>query len=137
VGAVSLAGKTLLGRYRVVRPLGQGALATVYLAFDPFGTPYALKLFPKGAEARRNREFWVGKRLDHPNLNPVLEKLDLEEGSRTPGKPWRPSPSKYPTAAFAAVGAPEKPSHSPDLSIPCCETKVRALSGRRPRSPGR
>ncbi|KOX90029.1 Serine/threonine-protein kinase StkP [Thermus aquaticus] len=80
VGAVSLAGKTLLGRYRVVRPLGQGALATVYLAFDPFGTPYALKLFPKGAEARRNREFWVGKRLDHPNLNPVLEKLDLEEG---------------------------------------------------------
>jgi serine/threonine protein kinase len=80
VGAVSLAGKTLLKRYRVVRPLGQGALATVYLAFDPFGTPYALKLFPKGAEARRNREFWVGKRLDHPNLNPVLEKLDLEEG---------------------------------------------------------
>ncbi|WP_117237384.1 serine/threonine-protein kinase [Thermus sediminis] len=80
MGAVSLAGKTLLERYRVVRPLGQGALATVYLAFDPFGTPYALKVFPQGAEARRNREFWVGKRLDHPNLNPVLERLDLEEG---------------------------------------------------------
>ncbi len=78
--AVSLAGKTLLERYRVVRPLGQGALATVYLAFDPFGTPYALKVFPKGAEARRNRELWVGKRLSHPNLNPVLEALDLEEG---------------------------------------------------------
>lgn len=77
---VSLAGKTLLERYRVVRPLGQGALATVYLAFDPFGTPYALKVFPKGAEARRDRELWVGKRLSHPNLNPVLEALDLEEG---------------------------------------------------------
>ncbi len=34
MGAVSLAGKTLLGRYQVVRPLGQGALAMVYLAFD-------------------------------------------------------------------------------------------------------
>lgn len=78
--AVELAGKTLLDRYRVVRPLGQGALATVYLAFDRFGTPYALKVFPKGAEGRRNREFWVGKQLDHPNLNPVLESLDLEEG---------------------------------------------------------
>ncbi|WP_347241902.1 serine/threonine-protein kinase [Thermus sp.] len=78
--AVSLAGKTLLERYRVVRPLGQGALATVYLAFDPFGTPYALKVFPKGTEARRDRELWVGKRLSHPNLNPVLEALNLEEG---------------------------------------------------------
>jgi serine/threonine protein kinase len=80
VEAVSLAGKTLHERYRVVRPLGRGALATVYLAFDPFGTPYALKVFPKGAEARRDRELWVGKRLSHPNLNPVLEALDLEEG---------------------------------------------------------
>ncbi|BFH75523.1 serine/threonine-protein kinase [Thermus thermophilus] len=78
--AVSLAGKTLLERYRVVRPLGQGALATVYLAFDPFGTPYALKLFPPKARPRRDRELWVGQRLAHPNLNPVLEALDLEEG---------------------------------------------------------
>lgn len=80
MGEVSLVGQTLLGRYRVVRPLARGALATVYLAFDPYGTPYALKLFPKGAEARRDREHWVGGRLAHPNLNPVLEKLDLEEG---------------------------------------------------------
>jgi hypothetical protein len=35
---------------------------------------------------------------------------------------------KYPTAAFAAVGAPEKPFHIPDLGTPCCETKVRALN---------
>jgi len=37
------------------------------------------------------------------------------------------SGAKYPTAAFAAVGAPEKPFHSPGLGTPCCETKVRAL----------
>jgi hypothetical protein len=35
--------------------------------------------------------------------------------------------SKYPTAAKAAVGAPEKPFHSSDLGTPCCETKVWAL----------
>jgi hypothetical protein len=35
---------------------------------------------------------------------------------------------KYPTAAKAAVGAPEKPFHSPGLGTPCCETKVRALN---------
>ena len=80
VGAVSLVGKTLSGRYRVVRPLARGALARVYLAFDPFGTPYALKLFPPKARPRRDRELWVGRRLAHPNLNPVLEALDLEEG---------------------------------------------------------
>lgn len=80
VGAVSLVGKTLSGRYRVVRPLARGALARVYLAFDPFGTPYALKLFPPKARPRRDRELWVGQRLAHPNLNPVLEALDLEEG---------------------------------------------------------
>ena len=80
MGAVSLVGKTLSGRYRVVRPLARGALARVYLAFDPFGTPYALKLFPPKPRPRRDRELWVGRRLAHPNLNPVLEALDLEEG---------------------------------------------------------
>jgi ribosome-binding factor A len=34
---------------------------------------------------------------------------------------------KYPTVAFAAVGAPENPFHGPNLGTPCCETKVRAL----------
>jgi pyruvate dehydrogenase E2 component (dihydrolipoamide acetyltransferase) len=34
---------------------------------------------------------------------------------------------KYPTAAFAAAGAPEKPFQGPDLDTPCRETKVRAL----------
>ncbi|APD09386.1 MULTISPECIES: serine/threonine-protein kinase [Thermus] len=77
---VSLTGKVLLEKYRVIRLLGQGALASVFLAFDRFGTPYALKVFPKGAEARRDRELWVGQRLSHPNINPVLEALDLEEG---------------------------------------------------------
>ncbi|GLV47850.1 serine protease [Thermus sp. LT1-2-5] len=77
---MGLTGKVLLEKYRVVRLLGQGALASVFLAFDRFGTPYALKVFPQGAQARRDRELWVGRRLSHPNINPVLEALNLEEG---------------------------------------------------------
>ena len=39
----------------------------------------------------------------------------------------------YPTAAFAAVGAPEKAFHSPGLGTLCRKTNVRALSSRLPR----
>jgi len=35
---------------------------------------------------------------------------------------------KYPTAAKAAVGAPEKPFHNSDLATLCCKANVRALS---------
>ena len=35
--------------------------------------------------------------------------------------------AKYPTAAFAAVGAPEKPFHNSDLGTLCCKANVRAL----------
>jgi pyruvate dehydrogenase E2 component (dihydrolipoamide acetyltransferase) len=45
-------------------------------------------------------------------------------------RPRKRKGAKYPTAAFAAVGALEKPFHSPDLGTSCCETKVRALSQR-------
>lgn len=72
---VGLAGITLEGRYKVVRPIARGALATVYLAFDIHGTPYALKVFPKGFEGRADREWKVGQRLKHPHINPVLARL--------------------------------------------------------------
>jgi hypothetical protein len=44
-----------------------------------------------------------------------------------PGPEHAPrSRAKYPTAAKAAVGAPEKPFQGSDLDTPCRETKVRA-----------
>lgn len=72
-------GETLLERYKVVRPLARGALATVYLAFDLFGTPYAVKAFPKGLKGRARREYRVGRALDHPHINPVLALLEERE----------------------------------------------------------
>ncbi|MGQ9735253.1 MAG: serine/threonine-protein kinase [Thermaceae bacterium] len=77
---MSLVGEVLLKRYKVVRPLARGALATVYLAFDLSGTPYAVKAFPTGAEKRARREYRVGRALDHPRINPVLALLEREEG---------------------------------------------------------
>ncbi len=71
-------GRVLLERYRVVRPIAQGAVATVHLAFDSDGRPFAVKVFPEGYAARADREWQVGRALDHPNINPVLERLDVD-----------------------------------------------------------
>ncbi|MER3555208.1 MAG: serine protease [Meiothermus sp.] len=74
---VGLAGVTLEGRYKVIRPIARGALATVHLAFDVHGTPYALKVFPKGFEGRADREWRVGQMLRDPRINPVLARLSV------------------------------------------------------------
>lgn len=76
---MGLPGTTLLGRYRVIRPIARGAVATVYLAFDEHGKPYALKLFPKGRESRADREWKVGSALEHPRINPVLRRFDVHK----------------------------------------------------------
>ncbi|MDX2004075.1 MAG: serine/threonine-protein kinase [Meiothermus sp.] len=82
---MSLAGVTLEGRYTVIRPIARGAVATVYLALDLQGTPYALKIFPKGYEGRADREYKVGELLQHPRINPVLERLTVpHEGLEKP-----------------------------------------------------
>lgn len=74
---VGLAGVTLEDRFKVIRPIARGALATVYLAFDIHGTPYALKVFPKGFEGQADREWKVGQQLKHPHINPVLARLSV------------------------------------------------------------
>jgi eukaryotic-like serine/threonine-protein kinase len=75
---VGIPGTLLLERYRVVRPIAFGASSVVYLAFDEFGGPFAVKLFPPSLASRADREFLVGHGLNHPNLNPVIERVTLE-----------------------------------------------------------
>lgn len=74
---MNLSGTTLLGRYRVIKSLGRGATATVYLAVDAEARPKALKVFPKGLEGRAEREWKVGQALQHPHINAVLDKLEV------------------------------------------------------------
>lgn len=71
-----------MGPWQLVRTLGEGALTRVYLArpADAEGAvaAYAVKALkrewwsePTAIEAQR-REAWVGARVSHPNLAPVL-----------------------------------------------------------------
>ena len=68
-----------LGRYRIVRRLGRGATATVYLASDPkHHRDVAVKvLHPALAEAvgseRFHREIEIAATLHHPHILPLFE----------------------------------------------------------------
>ena len=68
----------MIGKYEVIRTLGKGATAVVYLARDPNSTrDVAVKLIQFGddnaAMSRRLRKLFqtedsIGRRLDHPNI---------------------------------------------------------------------
>jgi len=72
-----------IGKYRVIRELGKGATATVYLCDDPDGDrQVAVKVIRFGqdcaAMSRRMRKLFqnegmVSKRLDHPNIVRVFD----------------------------------------------------------------
>ena len=72
-----------IGKYEVIRTLGKGATATVYLARDPdTDQQVAVKLIKFGednaAMSRRLRKLFqtedsVGRRLDHPNIVRVFD----------------------------------------------------------------
>ena len=72
-----------IGKYEIVRTLGKGATAVVYLAHDPeFGRDVALKLIrfddDSAAMSRRLRKLFqteqaIARRLDHPNIVKVFD----------------------------------------------------------------
>lgn len=78
-----------IGRYRVVRELGKGTTATVYLCEDPDSLRHvAVKVIHFGqdssAMSRRMRKLFqnegmVSKRLDHPNIVRVLDAVVEDE----------------------------------------------------------
>src|SRR5205807_3663396 len=70
---------TVLGGYRIVEPLGQGATSVVYRAEHVrLGRPAALKLLtPALGEAdfreRFLRESQLGASIDHPSIVPIYD----------------------------------------------------------------
>jgi serine/threonine protein kinase len=74
----------LFGRYRILRPLGQGSMGTVYLALDTsLGRHVALKvprfIADEGPEVRARffREARCAATIDHPNICPVYESGEI------------------------------------------------------------
>lgn len=62
----------------MIRPIGHGAAATVYLAAGPDSQPLAAKLFLPRAKSRAKREWEVGHELHHPNINPVFDESVID-----------------------------------------------------------
>ncbi|MDT8305203.1 MAG: serine/threonine-protein kinase, partial [Anaerolineae bacterium] len=69
-----------IGRYEIERELGQGGMATVYLAFDPrFRRHVAIKVLPPSVQndpmfrARFEREAQTIAALEHPAIVPVYD----------------------------------------------------------------
>jgi serine/threonine-protein kinase len=74
------------GRYTIVRELGRGGMATVYLAHDPqLKRDVALKVLPRQFthdpqfRARFKREAEALARLDHPAIVPVFETGEVDD----------------------------------------------------------
>ena len=74
----------IAGRFDIKRELGQGAMATVYLAVDQkYDRQVALKVLrPEvrwpGAAERFHREIQVAARLAHPNIVPLFDSGDAD-----------------------------------------------------------
>jgi serine/threonine-protein kinase len=83
----SLAGKTLQGRYRIERKIGEGGMSFVYLATDvATHERYAIKVLSAAlsrdanAMARLKREASLGMRLAHPNVCHIIRLGETEDG---------------------------------------------------------
>jgi len=64
------------GGFQLLRELARGAQARVYLASDG-STVEAVKVHAVGDGARADREFLIGRDLDHPHLVTVTKRFDL------------------------------------------------------------
>jgi eukaryotic-like serine/threonine-protein kinase len=105
-----------LGRYRVQRVIGRGAMGTVYEAFDPLlHRRVAIKRIHGSAGQRLRREAQVLARLADPHVVAVLEvgpdwlAMELVEGETLArwqrGQPWREIVAAYQQAARGLAAA--------------------------------
>ena len=88
--AAAVAGDDDFGRYRVLRPLGEGGMGTVYLAeqLEPIRRSVALKVVKLGMDtaqvlARFQNERQALAMMDHPNIAQIFD-----AGATTKGRPY-------------------------------------------------
>src|SRR3989449_11565705 len=77
--------RALAGRYTLIRELGQGGMATVYLATDvKLGRRVAIKVLPPTTRAylgsgRFQRQVLFAAQLSHTNIEPLFERDEADE----------------------------------------------------------
>src|SRR5882724_9154223 len=78
------------GRYRIIQPLGEGGMGTVYLAeqLEPIRRRVALKVVKLGMDtaqvlARFNNERQALAMMDHPNIAQIFD-----AGATAKGRPY-------------------------------------------------
>ena len=83
----NLTGRTLQGRYEIVKKVGEGGMSFVYLANDVATRErYAIKVLSAAlsqdanAMARLRREASLGMRLAHPNVCHIIRLGETEDG---------------------------------------------------------
>ena len=88
--ATAAAGDDDFGRYRIIRPLGEGGMGTVYLAeqLEPIRRRVALKVVKLGMDtaqvlARFNNERQALAMMDHPNIAQIFD-----AGATAKGRPY-------------------------------------------------
>jgi serine/threonine protein kinase/tetratricopeptide (TPR) repeat protein len=88
--ATAEAGDDDFGRYRILRPLGEGGMGTVYLAeqLEPIRRSVALKVVKIGMDtaqvlARFNNERQALAMMDHPNIAQIFD-----AGATAKGRPY-------------------------------------------------
>ena len=88
--ATAASGDDDFGRYRVLSPLGEGGMGTVYLAeqLEPIRRRVALKVVKLGMDtaqvlARFNNERQALAMMDHPNIAQIFD-----AGATTKGRPY-------------------------------------------------
>ena len=89
-GATAAPGDDNFGRYRVLRPLGEGGMGTVYLAeqLEPIRRRVALKVVKLGMDtaqvlARFHNERQALAMMDHPNIAQIFD-----AGATAKGRPY-------------------------------------------------
>jgi eukaryotic-like serine/threonine-protein kinase len=88
--ATGVARDTDFGRYRIIQPLGEGGMGTVYLAEqrEPIRRRVALKVVKLGMDtgqvlARFDNERQAIAMMDHPNIAHIFD-----AGATTTGRPY-------------------------------------------------